>query len=306
MKKIYEEFFYVPKHGKVREKVMLTRIGTSIALILICMVAMSFSAYAYFTCNIASGVSTIHAARYELDVTAPEGISAESGGYALDNTAGVEPKEYRFTLVKQETTEENKMAKVGFAKIEVTTDYADGQGNPIVQPFYTEPIGTYLVNGQEMTVNTRTVTVTVPAGEKALVLFIAQWGSCGLQVIPDTNGVTAIDTELQYAANVDNGGENGSSDPAGPSTDAATDSSSGPSSGPSSGTQTQDSGTVTDSSTENASGTTAGTSTPTDTAQPSDSGTPAQSGDASAPETQTTDSSAEDTTDTGAPSDTAG
>ena len=68
MRKLYNEFFYIPKHGKVREKVMLTRVAMTIAIMVVCLAAMSITAYAYFSYNITSGSNTIKAASFYTDV----------------------------------------------------------------------------------------------------------------------------------------------------------------------------------------------------------------------------------------------
>ena len=54
MRKIYEEFFHVPKHGKIRENVILSRITLAVFIIVACLAAMSISAYAYFSHNVTS------------------------------------------------------------------------------------------------------------------------------------------------------------------------------------------------------------------------------------------------------------
>ena len=69
MRKLYREFFYIPKHGKVCEKVMLARIATTIAIVVVCFAAMGISAYAYFSCNVTSGANVIKTANFEAKVT---------------------------------------------------------------------------------------------------------------------------------------------------------------------------------------------------------------------------------------------
>ena len=69
MRKLYRELFYVPKHGKVNDKVMLGRIVITITIIVTCLVAMSFTAYAYFSYNVTSVSNTIKAAEFYTDVT---------------------------------------------------------------------------------------------------------------------------------------------------------------------------------------------------------------------------------------------
>lgn len=69
MRKLYNEFFYIPKHGKVREKVMLTRIAMTVTIVIMCLAAMSITAYAYFSYNITSASNTIQAANFEAQIT---------------------------------------------------------------------------------------------------------------------------------------------------------------------------------------------------------------------------------------------
>lgn len=71
--KFYCEFFYVPKYGKIREKVMLTRAVSTVAVIAICLAAMGFSAYAYFTCNVTSNVGVLQAASFTAQVAVSDG-----------------------------------------------------------------------------------------------------------------------------------------------------------------------------------------------------------------------------------------
>lgn len=74
MRKLFNEFFYISKHGKVREKVMLTRLATTITIVIMCLAAMSITAYAYFSYNITSGSNVIKAANFATEV----GVKIES------------------------------------------------------------------------------------------------------------------------------------------------------------------------------------------------------------------------------------
>lgn len=299
MKKFYEEFFYVPKHGKVREKVMLVRIAVSIVLILVCMAAMSISAYAYFSCNIASGISTLTAAHYSLEVeTVPEGVTQENGYYILDNTSG-ETQQYTFVVKKSSG---DNIAKVGFCEVEILSGMKDEQENLIPQSFYTEPIGTY----GETTIEKRTIAISVKNGKSVKVRFIAQWGSPAESVQSkkvDENFVTAIENIRYEVPDVSVTSENPvtSTKPAGT---ASSDS-------PSNTTTTTD--TATNVSTDSAAApSTAGSgASSTDSGvSGSDTGTPTDTG--AEPSSQTTDTathsdvSTTDSSDSNAPTDSAG
>lgn len=69
MRELYNEFFRISKHGKIREKVMLTRFSMTIITIIICLAAISFSAYAYFSHNITSSSNIIKSAKFETNVS---------------------------------------------------------------------------------------------------------------------------------------------------------------------------------------------------------------------------------------------
>lgn len=171
--KLYREFFYVPKHGKVRDKVMLSRIAVSVVLIVGCMAAMSITAYAYFSCSVTSGANIIRSATYKLDITPPVGME-NVDIYILDNSNGGEPQEFKFTLTLP--ADEN-IASVGYCKIVIN------ENEPDEKEFYTQPIGK--ANETSEALNERTVTIEVPATKKVTVKFIAQWGSCTITRIED-------------------------------------------------------------------------------------------------------------------------
>ena len=140
MRKLYREFFYIPKYGKIREKVMLTRVVTTVAVIVFCLAAMGITAYAYFSYNITSGSNTIKAASFYTDVTVQ---ITDADGKAVDNSQitpitsdhknfvvrGLEVgKWYKFTIVKSE----RNTAETGFIVV-------SSEGCPIT--YHTQQLG---------------------------------------------------------------------------------------------------------------------------------------------------------------------
>ncbi len=182
MKNFINEYLRVPKTGKLNEKVLLTRITLSIIFILGCLVAMSFSAYAYYSCNIESSFITIQSANYKLDVAKPDGVEDAIGGvYTLTNDTDA-TKEYSFTLTKPA---EEGLASVGFCKIKVKTDANNMTDVNDVQTFYTKPIGTFVEGGVKTTLNSRTVTIKVAPNSTAVVSFTAELGTCSRTPVID-------------------------------------------------------------------------------------------------------------------------
>lgn len=168
MKKLFKEFFYVPKYGKVREKVMLMHVTMSVVIIVMCLAAMSLSAYAYFSYNITSGSNTIKAANFEANVlisitendssTAVNVTKSNNASYTADIKAGK-----TYTVILDES--QNSTAKTGFC-IVTATGCAD--------MFHSQQIGTdaTVENGY-----TDKVTFQLKATADTTVTFLSHWGT---------------------------------------------------------------------------------------------------------------------------------
>lgn len=179
--------FYVPKHGRVSEKVMMNRITITVVCILVYLVSMSLTAYAYFAHSATTAVMIMGAASYNLDITPPDGMTTSDNDiYVLKNET-TEKEEFPFLLSR---VKGEHAASLGFCKIKVKTDVNTVEQPDDVQLFYTVPIGIFLSDGTEVTQDELTVFISVPAGQQAVVQFSAEMGSCAL---PDSrvqnNGV---------------------------------------------------------------------------------------------------------------------
>lgn len=124
MKKLYNEFFYVPKYGKVKEKVMLMRTALTVVIMVVCLFAMSFTAYAYFSHNVASGSNIIKAAYFDAQITVNNGSNdvtlAKDGKY---QTALLPAGDYSIKLEHGSST-----ADTGFCIVTIgETVYHTGQ-----------------------------------------------------------------------------------------------------------------------------------------------------------------------------------
>lgn len=121
MRKLYNEFFYIPKHGKIREKVMLMRVAMTIVIMVMCLAAMSITAYAYFSHNVTSGSNTIKAANFEAQITV---TSTDQNGETV-NPSSTDGKKTVFTFASPGTytvkleKENSSTAKTGFCVIYV-------------------------------------------------------------------------------------------------------------------------------------------------------------------------------------------
>jgi len=169
VRKLYNEFFYIPKHGKVREKVMLTRVAMTVMIVIMCLAAMSFTAYAYFSYNISSGSNIIKAAHFEtkvsIQITDENGeavdinpITSNYQTYKVGLDAG---KIYTVTI----TPTENSTAKTGFVVI---------TANGCEKTYHTQQLGidTNIGEGE-----TKTISFKLTVTDKTNVHFLAHWGT---------------------------------------------------------------------------------------------------------------------------------
>lgn len=153
MRNLYREYFHIPKDGKIREKVMLARIATTVVIVVLCLAAMGFTAYAYFSVDLTYGSNTITAANFDVEVSiVSEGeevaVFRNGRSYLADLEAG---KAYTVTLTHTGT------AQTGFVILSAT-DCDD--------TYYTTQLG----QGGEL-------TFTVEVNAPTTVSFLGHWGT---------------------------------------------------------------------------------------------------------------------------------
>ena len=167
MRKLYNEFFCIPKHGKVREKVMLARIAMTVTIVIMCLAAMSFTAYAYFSYNITSGSNIIKSASFYTDVTVQ--ITAEDGT-AVDTitTNTSDHKSHSAELSADQTYtitvkhNDRSTAQTGF--VIVTAEGCETK-------YHTQQLG------RDGDGNTYTITFKLTPGANTVVTFRSHWGT---------------------------------------------------------------------------------------------------------------------------------
>ena len=169
MRKLYNEFFHIPKHGKIREKVMIARIAVTIMIVLACLVAMSFSAYAYFSYDIASDANVIKAAHFEtkvsIQITDENGktidikpITSNYQSHKVDLDAGTL---YTVTI----TPTEKSTAKTGFVVVTATG---------CTDTYHTQQLG---VDTNTSEGETKFISFELLLTDKTTVYFLAHWGT---------------------------------------------------------------------------------------------------------------------------------
>lgn len=143
-KRLYREFFYVPKYEKMTDKVFKGRIGLSVLTMLLCCVLFCATTFAWFTSQQNSPVNPIVAADYSLSV--------DINGRTLDTNKYTCPlamaDEHKFIITATGT------ATTGYCEI--------------------------TVNGQTYTTvsipKETSITLTIVAAQGEEIIFSAHWG----------------------------------------------------------------------------------------------------------------------------------
>lgn len=103
MIKLCGKLFYKPKYGNDADSMMLKRLFRTVTTVLICLAAISFSAYAFFASTVTSGSNTIKASRFSASVKIEKDQEIETEGKIQSyrfNTPGV----YTVTITADDST----------------------------------------------------------------------------------------------------------------------------------------------------------------------------------------------------------
>ena len=160
METLYKEFFYIPKQGKIREKVMLSRLVMTIGIVVVCLFAMSITAYGYFSAPPVAtpGSNFIGSARYELNIQ------------VMDGSAPVTLTENKFMA------EAGKVYTVSLEYVEgsAKTGFCGVKLGPMV--YHTEQLGIDVDAENERRFNT-SFSIALEGSGEILVELIPHWGT---------------------------------------------------------------------------------------------------------------------------------
>ena len=165
MRKFYRDFFYIPKYGKVQEKVMLTRVTMTVAIVIMCLAAMGFTAYAYFSCDVTSGFNTIQAANFAskiVQITDKNGQAVEVKKTNNTYTAELKANE-EYSIVLEHA--DSSTAKTGF--VVITADNCSNK-------YHTQQIG------RDSTGKSETLTFQLVPSADTTVTFRSHWGTSSM------------------------------------------------------------------------------------------------------------------------------
>lgn len=150
MDKIYQRFFYIPKHAEVPDRVFRTRTALSVLTLLTCCVIFCSATFAWFTSSRGAGIAPITAASYAVSVTAD--------GQGLGMCDSRMPVSYTCPLTADDT-HTIVLTYAGTAETGYCVINAGGRTYSTVQ-----------INSGE------SITLTVKAAAGEVITFSANWG----------------------------------------------------------------------------------------------------------------------------------
>lgn len=167
MKKWYREYLYIAKEGKISEKTLLGRITFMIVGMLFCVFSMGFTAYAYFSCSIASGVSTLQSATYDVNVYVKD-IDVDTEILIDNNSCDLKVGSYVITIKASGT------ASTGYSKVKIgENEYFTRQMSPL-----------------------ETISFKIKCNETTRIGVVANWGTYSGVSNLEQNSSMTIGTEV--------------------------------------------------------------------------------------------------------------
>lgn len=177
MRKLYNEFFKISDDVKIRDKVMIARIILTVSIMVMCLTAMSMTAYAYFSHDIATSNNIIKSAEFSIEL-----VIKDAHGNAVELET-VNSKTFKANFEKGRTYTVT-VNKAGDASTGFCTVYGENCTNGI---YHTQQLGE---NGTAAKKNT--ITFTLSVSKDTVVTFTAHWGTSSKYTQFGTQGANGI------------------------------------------------------------------------------------------------------------------
>ena len=158
VKAIYREYFYIPKNGKIGDKVMAAWAVLTALFMVGCLAVMSLSAYAYFTCTVSSGTNVLRSADFDITVSVTNTASNNDVTANTDETYTLPSGRYTVSLIRSGS------ARTGFGVVTVKVGDA-------VYTFHTQQLGLSGENGESE------FSFTLDLESEAMVTVVPYWGT---------------------------------------------------------------------------------------------------------------------------------
>lgn len=198
-----------------REKELLARMAGTIVVIVVCLAAMGFSAFAYFSHSISSGMNVIQSAHFDVVVTLVDvrdvtervtaddtgELNADEGGEAEENVGGPNGADTEAVggstsgtsgMVLKGNSLNNCEDKVYTFQIKASGDAQTGYCKIVIkkdgseQVYYTTQLYLY-PDGDKGQKSDLTIEIDMTNGKGYSIEFIPQWGTSSYYAVEQVN-----------------------------------------------------------------------------------------------------------------------
>lgn len=169
MKKWYYALFCAPKQEKVKETVILARGALSVAVVVLCLAAMSLTAYAYFAKNVTSTLNAIRAAEFQTQIQVQQ---LDRNGQVVDTLSVTPSGDVKYVQLQANVPYKVTVAPSQSATADTGFVVVKAENCPTVG--HTQQLGTDTnANGGY----TASVSFILQVGEATTVSFLDHWGT---------------------------------------------------------------------------------------------------------------------------------
>lgn len=166
MRKFYYKYFHIPKHGKIKDNVMLIRTAATAVMMVICLAVMSFTAYAYFSHNVTSVSNRIQTANFSADVS----VSVTEG----ETCTLVEPQKTRPAYTFELESGKIYSVTVSYGESTASTGFCVITAKNCPETYHTQQLWK---NPTPSEGKLNSVTFLLTVNKKTTVEILSYWGT---------------------------------------------------------------------------------------------------------------------------------
>lgn len=166
MREFYYKYFHIPKHGKIKDNVMLIRTAATAVMMVICLAGMSFTAYAYFSHNVTSVSNRIQTANFAAVVS----VSVTEG----ETRTLVEPQKTRPAYTLELESGKTYSVTVSYGESTASTGFCVITAKNCPKTYHTQQLWK---NPTPSEGKLNSVTFLLTVNKKTTVEILSYWGT---------------------------------------------------------------------------------------------------------------------------------
>lgn len=173
MRNFFDMFFHEQDEEKITEKKMTTRAISTVAVMITCLIAMSVTAYAYFSCSVTSSFATIRSASFYTKISVQEmsNVATVAVEENVEEVGSLETPPVITSDNKAHKVENLKAGKTYLVTIQPTDNNTAEHGFVIFAAYHTDENGNTSLASSVYHTQQLGVDVAVENGRTNIVSF---------------------------------------------------------------------------------------------------------------------------------------